>query len=321
MIKSLFFLLLILQLSVSFAQSLVDDADLETNSSSQTFTETIKIISETKKIFILTNNNQLLNQGDFVSLILDNQLAARALVAKTYQGQAGIKILKIYSLSQWKKLGKDKDVQLIRGDDSQFNKKVTTDQKADDSKVKIKDEEDLYSKDVVIDDEGDFESNSKRHLKPDNLVAIGVGFKDVNQAQPESGKIRGTEISLSWAYQFNDNYFLEGAYGRTQFNNFPGENITSVLNRFSLRLKYNIKGPAYTFFLPYVGFQTVSVSSPNAAKTNNSQTNDFQTEALNNLKKSGPVAGITVLRRLVPGWFVKADLGTDMMNLGFAIEF
>jgi hypothetical protein len=33
------------------------------------------------------------------------------------------------------------------------------------------------------------------------------------------------------------------------------------------------------------------------------------------------VAGVTILRRLVPGWFIKADLGTDQLNIGFAIEF
>jgi len=27
------------------------------------------------------------------------------------------------------------------------------------------------------------------------------------------------------------------------------------------------------------------------------------------------------MRRLVPGWFIKADLGTDILQLGFAIEF
>jgi hypothetical protein len=44
-------------------------------------------------------------------------------------------------------------------------------------------------------------------------------------------------------------------------------------------------------------------------------------DTADNLKKSGPVFGITVLRRLVPGWFIKGDLGNDIINLGFAIEF
>src|SRR5690606_39406867 len=86
------------------------------------FTETIKIISGSKKIFIITNNNQQLTPGDFISLALDNNLAARALVAKNHQGQVGIKILKIYSLTQWSRLRCDLDVQIIRGDDSLFAK-------------------------------------------------------------------------------------------------------------------------------------------------------------------------------------------------------
>ena len=82
-----------------WSQSLVDDANLNlaATGTGGSFAETIKIISSSKKIFILTNNNQQLGPGDFISLALDDKLAARAVVAKTHQGQVGIKILKIYS--------------------------------------------------------------------------------------------------------------------------------------------------------------------------------------------------------------------------------
>ncbi len=104
------YLLLCLGLSNQiWGQSLVDDANLSmaADGSGGTFAETIKIISASKKIFILTNNNQQLGPGDFISLALDNKLAARAVVAKNHQGQVGIKILKIYSVSQWSKLRRD----------------------------------------------------------------------------------------------------------------------------------------------------------------------------------------------------------------------
>ncbi len=75
--------------------------------------------------------------------------------------------------------------------------------------------------------------------------------------------------------------------------------------------------------MPYVGYQNKTVSSPDAGKgTNQTEAqNQAELDAIDNLSRSGVVAGVTVLRRLVPGWFVKADLGTDLLGIGFAIEF
>ena len=100
-ITALFIYLILCISTPALAQSLVDDANLSTSpeGSENVFTETIKIISGSKKIFILSNNNQQLGPGDFISLALDNNLAARAVVAKVHQGQVGIKILKIYSFN------------------------------------------------------------------------------------------------------------------------------------------------------------------------------------------------------------------------------
>src|SRR5690606_36639778 len=135
------------------AQSLVEDANTNYSAEeSEVFTETIKIISGSKKIFILSNNNQQLGPGDFISLALDNNLAARSLVGKVHQGQVGIKILKIYSLSQWSKLRRDLEVQIVKGDDSRFGKKIEA-PTAPSPVKRIASEEDLYSGDVVADDE------------------------------------------------------------------------------------------------------------------------------------------------------------------------
>lgn len=316
------YLILIISLPAA-AQSLVEDANLTTApvGSENTFTETIKIISASKKIFILTNNNQQLGPGDFISLALDNNLAARAVVAKNHQGQVGIKILKIYSLTQWGKLRRNQDVMIVKGDDSYFGKKVET--KVEETPVqKIKSEEDLYTGDVVVEDDvGIFDENKNRHIKPDNLVALTGAFKEAAEVESRGGKIRTNEFGLSWAFQFADNYFLEGLYGRALFDNFPGDGSQTLANHLTARIKYNIKGPLYTFFMPYIGFHSYTVSSPDAGKTGNPTTDAEQLKAVEALKKSGPVAGVTVLRRLVPGWFIKADLGSDIINIGFAIEF
>ncbi len=318
------FIYLILTLSFSaMAQSLVEDANLNNSSSGgeNVFNETIKIISNSKKIFILSNNNQQLGPGDFISLALDNNLAARAVVAKVHQGQVGIKILKIYSLSYWGKLRRNQEVQVVKGDDSLFGKKPV-DSKDSEGGGKIKSEDDLYSGDVVVEDEsGIFDENKNRHIKPDNVVAVTGAIFDAAEVESRGGTVRTNEFGISWAYQFSDNYFVEGLYGRALLDNFPGDGTQTLVNHLTARLKYNIKGPLYTFFMPYIGFHSYSVSSPDAGKTNNSVTNEEQLVAIDNLKKSGPVFGITAMRRLVPGWFIKADLGSDILNVGFAIEF
>lgn len=316
------YLILIISLPAA-AQSLVEDANLSTApvGSENTFSETIKIISNSKKIFILTNNNQQLGPGDFISLALENNLAARAVVAKTHQGQVGIKILKIYSLTQWGKLRRNQEVQIVKGDDSYFGKKPEA--KVDETPLaKIKTEEDLYTGDVIVEDDvGIFDENKNRHIKPDNLVALTGAFFEAAEVESRGGKVRTNEFGVSWAFQFADNYFLEGLYGRALLDNFPGDGSQTLANHLTARLKYNIKGPLYTFFMPYIGFHSYTISSPDAGKTGSPTTDDEQLKAVDALKKSGPVAGVTVLRRLVPGWFIKADLGSDIINLGFAIEF
>lgn len=322
------FFLFLGSFSQLFAQSLVEDANLSqaVAPGENVLTETIKIISGSKKIFVMTNNSGQLGQGDFISLALDNKLAARALVAKNHQGQVGIKILKIYSMAQWSRLRRNMDVQVIRGDDTAFATKkieVAADTNSDGSKIKS--EDDLYTADVVVEDEiGVFDDNKNRHIKPDNVVAVSGGFKNAEQTETEGGgTAKATEFGISWAYQFSDNYFLEGMYGRANFQKFPAKDVQTVSNHLIARIKYNIKGPLYTFFMPYAGFQSYTVSSPAAGKseTNTPAQNEEELEAVNKLKKSGPVFGVTILRRLVPGWFIKADLGTDIMNIGFAIEF
>jgi hypothetical protein len=321
--KFIYFLLCLGLCNPLWAQSLVDDANLSmgADGSGGTFAETIKIISQSKKIFILTNNNQQLGPGDFISLALEDKLAARAVVAKTHQGQVGIKILKIYSVAQWSRLRRDLEVQIVKGDDSAFGKKPET--KTEQSEVaKIRSEEDLFTGDVVADDElGILDENKNRHIRPDNLISIQAAYFEANEIQSRGGSLRSPMYGLSWAYQFTDNYFVEGLYGRTLIDNYPGDGTQTLVNHVVARLKYNIKGPLYTFFMPYLGYQSYTVSSPEAGKGNSATQNVEELEVIEGLKKSGPVFGVTVLRRLVPGWFVKADLGSDIINVGFTIEF
>lgn len=306
--------------SFTKAQSLVDDANLyRGGDQSNVILETIKIISGSKRIFVITNNNQVLTVGDFISIALDDKLAARAVVAKIHQGQVGVKILKIYSMAQWTKLRRDQEVQIIRGDDSQFEKQAIPQAP---SENKIKNEDDLYTGDVMIEDDlSVFDENKNRHIKPDNLVGLHGSYLDAAEIASQGSNRRSMMIGLSWGYQFADNYYVEGVYSRASFNDFPNEGKSTVVNNLVGRLKYNIKGPLYTYFQPYVGFRMQSVSSPDAGKTADLSIAAQEDEAISKLEKSGAVFGVTVLRRLVPGWFVKANVGSDIIDLGFSIEF
>jgi hypothetical protein len=177
----------------------------------------------------------------------------------------------------------------------------------------------------VVSEEDDLsmmDENKNRHIKPDNIVALSASYFDANETASRGGTVRAPFFGGSWAFQVTDNYFFEGVYGRALLNNYPGPDAQTLVNQFVGRIKYNIKGPLYTFFMPYVGFQSYSISSPDAGQfTQTPVEAEEELTAIEELKKSGPVFGVTVLRRLVPGWFVKADIGTDVMNLGFAIEF
>ena len=47
----------------------------------------------------------------------------------------------------------------------------------------------------------------------------------------------------------------------------------------------------------------------------------LEKRVVDDLEKTQLVFGFTFLRRLVPGWFFKADVGNDIFSAGFAIEF
>ena len=306
--------------SFTKAQSLVDDANLyRGGDQSNVILETIKIISGSKRIFVITNNNQMLTTGDFISIALEDKLAARAVVAKIHQGQVGIKILKIYSMTQWTKLRRDLEVQIVRGDDSQFEKQALPQQPQEN---KIKNEDDLYTGDIMIEDDlSVFDENKNRHIKPDNLVGLHGSYLDAAEIDSQGSSRRSLMVGMSWAYQFADNYYIEGVYSRASFNDFPNEGKSTVVNNLVGRLKFNIKGPLYTYFQPYVGFRVQSVSSPDAGDSADLVIAQQEDDAISKLEKSGAVFGVTVLRRLVPGWFIKANVGSDIIDLGFSIEF
>ena len=113
----LIFCLCAMHINNIYSQDVLDD--ITQGSEDNVFAESIRIISRSGKTFIMTNTNQLLNKGDFITLAFDEKSpVARAVVAKNHNNLVGIKVLKVYSLARWAKLKKGLELQIIKGDDS-----------------------------------------------------------------------------------------------------------------------------------------------------------------------------------------------------------
>ncbi len=321
-------LLSFLHCPVAISQSIIEDINTQgvLADSSQRFTETINIISRNGKIFIISNSNQSLSKGDFITIsIKDGDPIARALVAKNHDGKTGIKILKVYSLKRWGQLRKSMDVDIVKGDDSFLFKPKTPEKSSDEEVVKIESEEDLFNEKALLEEDlGDFYKDN-RLIKPDNIVSAGWDqFAFTSKINDD--RIVENQWNFSWSFQFHDNYWVEGLYGRTQIDGFPANGTQTIINNYTLRLKYTFKAPLYSYFLPYIGVQSYQVSSPNAgfAQDDTDEARELaalEVEAINELSFTQPVIGVTFLKRLVPGWFFKADIGSDILSIGFAIEF
>ena len=307
-----------------WAQSIVDqiDSNPQDMSGPDALTEKILRISGTKTIFIITNNNSMFNKGDFISIVFEGKLTARALIAKVEGSNAGIKILKIYSLRQWNKLRANLDIQIVRGDDRFF---LVKERQQEENPSVLTAEEELFDSTTFLEEDGALvEEDRNRIIKNDNVVSFSLGFVE---ASTSDGNIeRYTQPTASWAYQIENDFWIELNYGRNILNGFPSEDIDTVFNNLTFKLKYSISAPFYSIIKPYAGYQRTSADSPNAGENDveNSRTQQqLQNELddVDKLEKNRLIFGVTILKRLVPGWFIRADLGLDTLSAGLALEF
>jgi hypothetical protein len=317
------FLLLGLSFPKAFSQDVLDDnlnedelvdAPIQEKGPALV-TETIKTISPSQKIFILSNKNQAFSNGDFISLLLQEKLVCRALVAKVTEANlSGIKIVKIYSLDLWKLLGPGKDVQVIRGDDSYYApQKVVAKEDKKKAVNKVQTEDDLYNSTTVAEgDDPTLEDNSKRNIKTDNLLALNIGL--IDGVDDTGATKRYSHLNGSWAYQIGDNLWTEFSLGSNTIRDLPVLGVDTQLVAYSARIKYTIAAPFYSYVQPYVGYQVISAKSPGAQTAA-----ELALVAL--MKKSRVVVGATILRRIVPGWFARVDFGSDLINGGLLLEF
>ncbi|MBT4792617.1 MAG: hypothetical protein HON90_13675 [Halobacteriovoraceae bacterium] len=328
--RSILFIFLFLFSSLLHAQDLLEEIDssISLGGTEAKFSETIRIISRSGKIFIISNSNQLLSKGDFLTMSLkDGGPVARAVVAKAHDGQVGIKVLKVYSLKRWAQTKKNNVIDITKGDDSAlFQKKADKNQVAS-GEASIDSEEDLFNEKAILrEDISDFYQDN-RHIKPDNIVTAAYSqlrFEDHTRGQTTAGN----QFYLTWAYQFSDNFWVEGLYGRTAINSFPDDGSQMIINNLTARVKYAFKAPLYSYVLPYIGVKTASVSTVNGTGEDRSGGTipgqlaaDQEKKTVTELSQTKIIMGVTLLRRLVPGWFLKVDLGTNIIGMGFGIEF
>lgn len=322
MLKWLYLSLILVFLSTNcFAQSVVDtftDGSDQQNPVELAIEQILKI-SESRRVFIITNSQDSFSKGDFITILIDNKPINRAIVAKIEGQTAGIKITKIYSLELFNSLRAGMTVQVLKGDDSYYRQKKT---EGDNNESKIDDEDNLFDETTIL--EEDITSNDERKkylIKNDNLMSFGIGFVDGVDDTGAQGK--NLQVNFNYAYQIDANIWLEGFYGFHTMKNFPRDTIDTAISHYALRVKYTIALPFYSFLQPYFGYQIISPYSPGAGNRDDGDTTEANKEiaAVDEYKKNEPIFGVTVLKRLVPGWFVKVDIGTDIVNGGLTLEF
>lgn len=331
-ITVLFCLLIFLAIPSVYAQNVLDDIEEEdrietgsTENAPNLVAETIKVISPSKKIFILTNENKTFSKGDFISLLLGNKLVCRALVAKTTDDQvSGIKIVKIYNVTLWKQMAVGKEVLVLKGDDSYYSnleKTPKTPEESAKNTSKVQDEDDLFNSTTLNDDDLSLEETSKRLIKTDNLISAGIGM--ISGLDVDGSTKKYTHMNGSWGYQVSDNIWAELGVGTNTITDFPAAGIDTRMINFTGKLKYTFNAPFYSYLMPYVGYQVINVNSPGAGVDTGDVDADLENELklVDDLKKSTVIFGVTVLKRIVPGWFIRADLGSDILSGGLTLEF
>lgn len=335
-ISAFFCLLFFLMGKPVCAQNVLDDFEEEERTSDlgghapNLATETIKTISSSKKIFIITNEGQTFTGGDFISLLTANKLVCRALVAKTTNEKlSGIKIVKVYNLALWKQLREGKEILVLKGDDSYYTNKEKAPEKNNNTnkkdESKIQSDEDLFNSTSLSGNEDDLsmDENNKRLIRPDNLVSANIGLIDGQDV--DGAKKKYTQMNGAWTYQVADNFWSEIGLGTNTIRDYPSSGLDTRMVNIEFKAKYTFSAPFYSYIQPYVGYQTILATSPGAGEDPGDGTTaeqlEQETQLVDDLKKSSIIFGATILKRIVPGWFLRVDLGTDIINGGLTIEF
>ena len=161
---------------------------------------------------------------------------------------------------------------------------------------------------------------TRTHLQENNLIFFSYGSIDGPPGGSAGAPLnrRVPQANISWAYQFDNNYFAELLYGKNTERGFPAQGLDSEMINVTLRLKYNFFTTSKkVLFQPYVGFQSIEAS----ASGNTSSLSLINRIQVANLNKDRIILGVSMLRKLTSAWFIKLNYGTDIFNLGLGFKF
>ena len=117
---------------------------------------------------------------------------------------------------------------------------------------------------------------------------------------------------------------FRSGFSTNTVNDYPSTGLDATIYNFTTKFKYTFSAPFYSYIMPYVGYQVINVKSPGAGVSDGELTQaqlDEELDKVDDLKKSSVIFGATVLKRIVPGWFIRADLGSDIIAGGMTLEF
>ena len=154
-----------------------------------------------------------------------------------------------------------------------------------------------------------------------NLIHFAGGFMRSIGTDFESKSY--LQWVISWAYRVKKRFWVEAQYGLTAAKRFPAPDIGTNIHSLGLKAKYAFELPFYSFLMPYAGGQYNLASSPGAGedpKATNEE-NNTELDLVSGMEGFQLALGVTLQKRFVPGWFITANLGTDVMSLGLSVGF
>lgn len=259
------------------------------------FQETLLDISISKTVFILSNTNNKLQEGDFLTLSLKGKSICRALVTKIKDNKAAINIKKIYSLTYWSFLKKNLILDILKGDESelisQAFKKARTTEKSIDSENSLQDSiEDVSSIEnkffyiglsLGLDVKKDslFENTKKYKFFPQYLVQIGFKYHLLR---------------------------IENFFGVSHYSQYPSEGMSTFLLNAFPRIKFEFSPSSSLFLGCFAGMRVpFYLSSPDAGTSGDATLAENEKKLIEYLKGYNFDFGIYAVTRIVPGWSVE----------------
>jgi hypothetical protein len=280
--------------------------------------ESILRVSPYKKVFVISNDSSYLNEGDYFSIYINKFFIGRFLAVKIKKSYIGIKIVNLQNQEIYNQLQAGTKINIHKGDNQL---KLQEDDLSIKKKIDNSLDTEIVSVQNILDEADDLtvEDERKRAIRTDNIITYSYG--QINSLSNENSKKSYPHWNGQWAHQFFDNTWLELCYGQSSMKDFPSRGASSTLNQILLRGKYTIEAPLNSYLQPYAGIRYVTISSPSPPEEMSDEEKKSESELTKKAEKKDLIFGVTLLKRLVPGWFAKADLGLDTLSIGISCEF